>query len=347
MTVSAKDLKPAPKATPAMAQYLELKAAHPDYLLFYRMGDFYELFFDDAVEAARILGITLTKRGKHAGQDIPMCGVPVHAAEEYLHKLIRAGRKVAICEQMEDPAEAKKRGSKAVVRREVVRLVTPGTLTEDTLLEPARHNYLLSLFRTGAEQTLALAWADISTGDFHLAATEPAQLASELERLDAREILIPDRLEEDPAIAEVLKHTRAAITPLPSSRFDSMTAERALREHFQVAALEGFGQFTRAQIAAAKTGQCGITAVTGHRHAIAKQQPAENTGQRVPFDLMIEGLREIENSGSVQGENPNDCSAKGHAPHPQTGLVMTIDSGLEGAQRTEISHPSGKAIWGE
>ena len=251
MSAPAGDRKSAPKATPAMAQYLELKAAHPDYLLFYRMGDFYELFFDDAVEAARILGITLTKRGKHAGADIPMCGVPVHAAEEYLHKLIRAGRKVAICEQMEDPAQAKKRGSKAVVRREVVRLVTPGTLTEDTLLEPARHNFLLSLFRTGAEPSFALAWADISTGDFHLAACEPAQLASELERLDAREILIPEKLEQDPAIAEVLRHTRAAITPLPSSRFDSTAAERALRAHFQVAALEGFGQFTRAQIAAA------------------------------------------------------------------------------------------------
>ena len=129
--------------TPMMAQYLEIKAQYPDALLFYRMGDFYELFFDDAAAAAEALDIALTKRGKHEGEDIPMCGVPVHAAEGYLLTLIRKGFRVAVCEQMEDPAEAKKRGgSKAVVRRDVVRLVTPGTLTEDSLLEARRHNYL-------------------------------------------------------------------------------------------------------------------------------------------------------------------------------------------------------------
>ncbi len=122
-------------ATPMMAQYLEIKAAHPDYLLFYRMGDFYELFFDDAAKAAAALDIALTKRGKHLGDDIPMCGVPVHAAEAYLEKLIRKGFRVAVCEQMEDPAEAKKRGAKSLVKREVIRLVTPGTLTEDSLLD--------------------------------------------------------------------------------------------------------------------------------------------------------------------------------------------------------------------
>ena len=129
--------------TPMMAQYLEIKAQHADALLFYRMGDFYEMFFDDAVAAASALDIALTKRGQHLGEDIAMCGVPAHSAESYLLTLIRKGFRVAICEQMEDPAEAKKRGgSKAVVRREVVRLVTPGTLTEDTLLEARRHNYL-------------------------------------------------------------------------------------------------------------------------------------------------------------------------------------------------------------
>ena len=122
-------------ATPLMAQYLEIKAAHPDYLLFYRMGDFYELFFDDAARAAEALDIALTKRGKHQGDDIPMCGVPVHAADHYLHQLIRKGFRVAVCEQMEDPAEAKKRGSKSVVKRDVIRLVTPGTITEETLLD--------------------------------------------------------------------------------------------------------------------------------------------------------------------------------------------------------------------
>jgi DNA mismatch repair protein MutS len=145
--------------TPMMAQYLEIKEAHPGSLLFYRMGDFYELFFDDAVAASEALDIALTKRGKHAGEDIPMCGVPVHAAEGYLLTLIRKGFRVAVCEQMEDPAEAKKRGSKSVVKRGVVRLVTPGTLTEDSLLEARRHNYLCAL--TEVRGDVALAYSDI------------------------------------------------------------------------------------------------------------------------------------------------------------------------------------------
>ena len=145
--------------TPMMAQYLEIKAAHPGCLLFYRMGDFYELFFDDAVDAAEILNIALTRRGKHQGEDIPMCGVPVHSHEQYLSRLIRAGRKVAICEQTEDPAEARKRGHKAVVRREVIRLITPGTLTEDGLLDPRGHNHLACVAEAGG--AFALAWVDI------------------------------------------------------------------------------------------------------------------------------------------------------------------------------------------
>ena len=128
-----------------MAQYLEIKEAHKDALLFYRMGDFYEMLFDDAVAAAEALDIALTKRGKHEGSEIPMCGVPHHAAEGYFLTLIRKGFRVAVCEQMESPAEAKKRGYKAVVKREVVRLVTPGTLTEDSLLEARRHNYLCAM----------------------------------------------------------------------------------------------------------------------------------------------------------------------------------------------------------
>ena len=239
------------KATPAMAQYLELKAANPGYLLFYRMGDFYELFFDDAEVASRCLGIALTKRGKHAGEDIPMCGVPVHAAEEYLHKLIRAGYRVAVCEQMEDPAEAKKRGSKAVVRREVVRLVTPGTLTEDNLLEPARHNYLAALARVKATGEMALAWADISTGDFSVMPVAPRDLASELARLEPGEVLVADTLLAEEPVAQALKAVSTTVTPLPPSRFDSAAGERRLKEHFSVSALEGFGSFSRAEVAAA------------------------------------------------------------------------------------------------
>src|SRR5580698_5640565 len=159
--------------TPLMAQYLEIKAAHEGYLLFYRMGDFYELFFDDAPKAAESLDIALTKRGKHASQDIPMCGVPVHAAEQYLEKLIRKGFRVAVCEQTEDPAEAKKRGSKSVVRREVIRLVTPGTLTEDSLLEARAANVLAALGQAGND--FAIASADMSTGVFSVAALKPAE----------------------------------------------------------------------------------------------------------------------------------------------------------------------------
>src|SRR5260370_11635381 len=135
--------------TPMMAQYLEIKRANPDCLLFYRMGDFYELFFADAVKAAAALDITLTRRGKHDGADIPMCGVPVHASETYLSRLIRQGFKVAVCEQIEDPAEAKKRGGKSPVRRAVIRVATPGTITEDSLLDARRHNYLLALGEAG------------------------------------------------------------------------------------------------------------------------------------------------------------------------------------------------------
>ena len=168
-------------ATPMMAQYLEIKADHPDALLFYRMGDFYELFFDDAAAAAEALDIALTKRGKHAGEDIPMCGVPVHAAENYLLTLIRKGFRVAVCEQMESPAEAKKRGSKSVVKRGVVRLVTPGTLTEETLLDARRHNYLAALAQVRGDW--ALAWADISTGSFQVMPLAQARLGAELARL--------------------------------------------------------------------------------------------------------------------------------------------------------------------
>jgi DNA mismatch repair protein MutS len=142
-------------ATPMMEQYIEIKAANPDSLLFYRMGDFYELFFDDAEQASRALGIVLTKRGKHNGDDIPMCGVPVHAADDYLQKLIGLGFRVAVCEQTEDPAEAKKRGSKSVVRRDVVRLVTPGTITEDKLLAPSEANFLMALGRVRAARAPA------------------------------------------------------------------------------------------------------------------------------------------------------------------------------------------------
>ncbi|HSC17710.1 MAG TPA: hypothetical protein VLC74_02245, partial [Rhizomicrobium sp.] len=236
-------------ATPSMAQFLEIKAAHPEYLLFYRMGDFYELFFDDAAKAAEALDIALTKRGKHLGDDIPMCGVPVHAAEQYLEKLIRKGFRVAVCEQMEDPAAARKRGSKAVVHREVVRLVTPGTLTEDSLLQPRASNVLAALGCAGG--ALALAAAEITSGDFRVCAISPAELAIELARIAPKELLAPDSLLTDEIVAPVLKGLGSALTPLPPVKFDSASGERALKSLYRVAALDGFGSFSRAEISAA------------------------------------------------------------------------------------------------
>ncbi len=235
--------------TPLMAQYLEIKAAHSDYLLFCRMGDFYELFFEDAAKAAEALDIALTKRGKHLGQDIPMCGVPVHAAEQYLERLIRKGFRVAICEQVEDPALARKRGAKSVVRREVVRLVTPGTLTEESLLEPSRANTLASLGRAGGE--FALASADMSAGTFRVAAVAPGDLAVELARLSPSELLTPDNLLGDDTLAPLLKSLGGALTVLPSVKFDSGAGERALKSHYGVAELAGFGAFSRAELSAA------------------------------------------------------------------------------------------------
>ncbi len=234
--------------TPMMAQYLGIKRDYPEYLLFYRMGDFYELFFDDAVKASAALNITLTKRGKHAGDDIPMCGVPVHAADTYLSRLIRQKFKVAVCEQTEDPAESKKRGGKSVVARDVVRLVTPGTLTEETLLDARRHTYLAALARTGSG--LALSWLDLSTGEFLVQALDLHTLEPELARLDPGELLVSDAALGDPAIATALRDWQAVITPLPRGPADSDATARRLAGHYGVATLDAYGDFSRAEVAA-------------------------------------------------------------------------------------------------
>ncbi|MCL5776719.1 DNA mismatch repair protein MutS [Limibaculum sp. FT325] len=234
-------------ATPMMAQYLEIKAAHPEALLFYRMGDFYELFFDDAVAAAAALDIALTKRGKHLGADIQMCGVPIHAAESYLLTLIRKGFRVAIAEQMEDPAEAKKRGSKAVVRREIVRLVTPGTLTEETLLDARRNNFLAAWAEIRGDG--AVAWADVSTGELGVASCPRAALGPMLARLAPREVLVPERAAGDAGLDAQVADAGAVTTPLGPASFDSSAGEGRLCRLFGVAALDGFGTFGRAELA--------------------------------------------------------------------------------------------------
>ncbi len=235
-------------ATPMMRQYLAIKAQHPDHLVFYRMGDFYELFFDDAVRASAALDIALTKRGQHLGEDIKMCGVPVHSHEAYLSRLIRQGFKVAVCEQVEDPAEAKKRGAKSVVERAVVRVITPGTLTEDSLLDARSHNYLAAVAEAQGE--LALAWLDLSTADFATQPVLPSQLAAALARLAPGELLLPDRLLAREPLKAALEDWNAVLTPLPSARFDSDNARKRLQAAFNVAALESFGSFSRAEVAA-------------------------------------------------------------------------------------------------
>ncbi|GFZ82837.1 DNA mismatch repair protein MutS [Elstera cyanobacteriorum] len=249
-------LSPDAATTPMMAHYLALKQQYPDCLLFYRMGDFYEMFFDDAVQAARALDITLTKRGKHAGDDIPMAGVPVHAAEGYLSRLIRAGFRVAVCEQMEDPSEAKKRGPKSPVKRDVVRVVTPGTITEDGLLDARRANFLTALCDGGGQ--LALAAVDMTSGSFQvglLGETAKSGLAeaaaAALFRLDPAEILLPERLLKAERLFEVFGEWKARLAPLPGPRFDPGNARKRLESVFEVGTLEGFGHFSLAEIAAA------------------------------------------------------------------------------------------------
>ncbi len=234
------------KITPMMAQYLELKSQYAEALLFYRMGDFYEMFFDDAVAAAEALDIALTKRGKHGGEDIPMCGVPVHAAEGYLLTLIRKGFRVAVCEQMESPAEAKKRGYKSVVKRDVVRLVTPGTLTEESLLEARRHNYLAAFAEV--RDGHALAWVDISTGAFHVMPLTLSRLGPELARLAPSELIVSEAKEAD--LRELVSDFDIALTPIARSAFDSSGAEKRVCDLFGIGSLDAFGSFERADISA-------------------------------------------------------------------------------------------------
>ena len=245
----------APALTPMMAQYLETKKAYPDYLLFYRMGDFYEMFFDDAVAASKALDIALTKRGKLEGADVPMCGVPFHAYETYLSRLIKHGFKVAICEQMEDPKEAKKRGAKSVVKRDVIRLVTAGTLTEENLLDSRRNNFLLSLAKTG--DMLGVSWLDLSTGDFFLEEIglknkpEAVVVSSLLSRLSPVEILVSDRYLQSPKLFEVFNEYRKKLSVLPEARFNFENARRNLLNLFKVETLDAYGNFSRAEITAA------------------------------------------------------------------------------------------------
>jgi len=307
-------------ATPLMAQYLEIKAAHADYLLFYRMGDFYELFFDDAAKAADALDIALTKRGKHMGDDIPMCGVPVHAADAYLEKLIRKGFRVAICEQMEDPAQAKKRGAKSVVKREVIRLVTPGTITEESLLDARAVHVLAALARVGGQ--MALAWTDMSVGDFGIETVEASELGQALARLEPRELLAPEFLYADVSVGPVLKELGPRLTLRPAGAFDSHAGERALKTAYGVAALDGFGAFSRADLSAAGAlvGYLDLTQ-KGKRPAL---RPPRRESARAHMAIDAATRRNLELTESLSGER-------------RGSLLATIDRTVTAAGARELA----------
>jgi len=310
---------PAFAGSPVMLQYHEIKRAHPGCLLFFRMGDFYELFFEDAVAAAPALDIALTKRGRHNGADIPMCGVPVHTAEAYLARLIRAGFKVAICDQTEDPAETRRRGNKGPVRRAVVRVVTAGTLTEDGLLDARRHNYLAGIADAGGD--LGLAWLDLSTGSFALAPTSETALGADLARLMPGEIVVPERLLARPALFELFGEWKAALSPLANPRFDSEAARRRLESFYGVQALDGFGQFGRAEIAAAGAlvDYVALTQQTwAQQGGAAYLQPPQRVLPQSVMQIDAATRRNLELNASLSGER-------------RGSLLATIDRTLTGA----------------
>ncbi|MHA7775613.1 DNA mismatch repair protein MutS [Roseibium sp. M-1] len=319
---SAQEIAPADaKITPMMAQFLEIKAANPDSLLFYRMGDFYELFFKDAEVASAALGITLTKRGKHQGEDIPMCGVPVHAADDYLNKLIAKGHRVSVCEQTEDPAEAKKRGSKSVVRRDVVRLVTPGTLTEERLLDAGANNFLMALTRLKGgslegNAVYGLAWIDMSTGSFQVSETDHQRLAADLAQVSPRELILADNLLQESELRLIAEQAGGALSPVPRAFFDSSTATDRLAHYFGVKTLDGFGTFSRAELSAA----AGILAY------VEKTQ----LGERPPLDPPVReagaGRMLIDPATRANLELSRTLSGE-----KQGSLLATIDRTVTGA----------------
>ena len=230
------------RVTPMMEQYLEIKAAHPGLLLYYRMGDFYELFFEDAEIASRTLGIVLTKRGKHQGMDIPMCGVPVERSEDYLHRLINAGHRVAVCEQTENPAAARARGNKSVVSRGVVRLVTPGTLTEDTLLDARTNNYLLAIARargSSGGDRVGLAWIDISTSEFMVTECSIAELAATLARINPNEVIVTDALYGDAELGPLLRELPAVTVQSIASSNEPRRSPASVRVSSRLARVAG------------------------------------------------------------------------------------------------------------
>lgn len=325
MTAHAQYNSPANTAStadlsPGMKQYFVLKEAHKDYILFYRMGDFYEMFFEDAIKAASLLDISLTKRGKVGDTDIPMCGVPVHASEMYLQRLIAKGEKVAVCEQLEDPAEAKKRGSKSVVHRDVVRIVTPGTITEEALLAPTQANYLACYSEIKGEA--ALAWADISTGEFGVQMCERDRLSSDLARLSPREILVSEQL-YDHGLREKVEDYYEALSLRPDASFSASAAENRLKEMYQLGALDAWGDLTAAELSACAA-LLDYLVLTQKQTATPLQTPKRH---HLSESMVIDGAtrRNLEISSTLSGERTGS-------------LLHTIDRTLTSAGARLLAH---------
>ena len=314
-----------PNVTPMMAQFLEIKSRYPDALLFYRMGDFYELFFDDAKAAAGALDIALTKRGKHLGEDIAMCGVPHHAADGYLLTLIRKGFKVAVCEQMEDPKEAKKRGSKSVVKRDVVRLVTPGTLTEDTLLNARHHNFLVAINEVRC--SFAASWCDMSTGDFCVTSVPQVMIGSLLARLAPREVLV---IQDDPSeLSETIEEMGGTVTDLAKASFDSASATKRLTDLFKVASLEAFGTFKRVELGAMGAIVDYLSLTQRGKLPILRGPVRERTGGSMSIDAATR--KNLELTRSMSG---------GREATLFSTMDRTITGGGARLLETRISNPS-------
>ena len=311
--------KSAAKTTPMMEQYLSIKQQHPASLLFYRMGDFYELFFDDAATAATALDIALTHRGKHMGQEIPMCGVPVHAAETYLHRLIRKGFRVVVCEQTGEqvPSPGKKRSGKSVMHREVVRIVTPGTLTEDTLLDAKSHNYLAALARDSNDpEHCALAWADVSTGSFQVRRMPFEELPAELARLAPGELLVAESAFMLPAVQALEKEKSGMVTPLSEKDFSPALGEERLLRLLAIASLEAVAPYEALELAACGA-LVGYVETTQAGRLPSLEAPRRQASQTV-MGIDPATRRNLELTRSISGERKDS-------------LLGAIDRSITGA----------------
>lgn len=306
----SKPVRAAKKAkgpSPFLAQYLAIKEQHPDALLFFRMGDFYELFFQDAVDAAQILGITLTARGEYEGKPIPMAGVPFHAAEGYLARLIESGRRIAVCEQTETPAQAKKRGYKAIVNREIVRVVTPGTITEDALLPARQAHTLVAIGLAAGGREAGLAICDVSTGAFELFALATNSLGEALSGVSAREILVSDGEIDGKTLGSVLDVVDAPITPRPARSAQAKSGEVALKAAFAVHSLDAFGSFSRAELSAAA--------------------------------LLLDYLSLTQAGAQIRLDPPRRAPSGGHlAIDPATRASLEIDRSMAGTRNGSLLH---------